>query len=122
MSLQATFPNTPSSVPAVRRMVRAALGTSPEATRDRALLMVSELATNALKHGRSGFTVSVECTAEMVRVEVSDSGLGEPRLRHPSVRDPTGRGLLIVQALAYEWGVRSSPEGKVVWFTLDMPA
>lgn len=118
MSVQATFPNEPVSVPAARRLVREALAGLPREVVERALIMVSELATNSLKHASSGFSVSVEVTDDVLRVEVADSGGGSPSVRHPRPTDPTGRGLQIVKALSTDWGVKTSRAGKVVWFVL----
>jgi anti-sigma regulatory factor (Ser/Thr protein kinase) len=84
--------------------------------------MVSELATNSLRHAGSDFRVHVERDDGQVRVAVSDSGPGQPFLRSPHPREPTGRGLRIVQALADDWGVAPLHDGrgKVVWFAVDV--
>ena len=81
--------------------------------------MVSELVSNCIRHTPSTFEVSVELTAATIRVEVSDQGLGTPKLRRPPPSQPTGRGLQIVELLADDWGVRQaadSSRGKTVWF------
>jgi anti-sigma regulatory factor (Ser/Thr protein kinase) len=85
-------------------------------------VMVSELATNSLRHAGSDFRVRVDTDDRLIRVAVSDSGPGQPFLRSPHPREPTGRGLRIVQALADDWGVAPLREGrgKVVWFTLHV--
>jgi anti-sigma regulatory factor (Ser/Thr protein kinase) len=117
----ATFPATASSVPAARRLVRHSLAGSPATVVDRAALMVSELATNAFRHASTSFTVSVQQLGAAVRVEVTDSGGGEPVLRHPSPTEAGGRGLQIVMALALQWGVEAHDgAGKTVWFTLAL--
>ena len=84
--------------------------------------MVSELATNSIRHAATSFTVIVERVPGMVRVEVIDSGEGEPKMRAPAVSDPTGRGLRIVEELADDWGVVPTPDGKMVWFVLMTPS
>lgn len=81
-------------------------------------LCTSELATNAVRYGPAGrdFLVRVVTLHDTVRVEVHDTGDGCPRTRAPRHDDDHGRGLLVVAALADEWGVaeRSGP-GKAVW-------
>jgi anti-sigma regulatory factor (Ser/Thr protein kinase) len=115
----ATFPARAASVPAARRLVRQALSGLPQGVVDRALLMVSELATNAFRHARSTFTVSVVRSGGIVRVEVTDAGGGLPVVRHPSPTEPSGRGLQIVMTLALRWGVEvGDGAAKTVWFTL----
>ncbi|GAA3447883.1 ATP-binding protein [Planomonospora venezuelensis] len=83
---------------------------------------VSELASNALVHGTEpgyGFLVRLEAEEEFVRLEVHDSHNRWPRIRHPADTDTCGRGLLIVEALAEDWGVQEGdPLGKVVWSRL----
>lgn len=80
-------------------------------------LLVSELATNVVKHAKTSFTVSV-AVAGRVRVEVSD---GKADLGEAVATDLTsdgGRGLRIVQALAEGWGIDTGPSGKIAWFTV----
>ncbi|WP_327735423.1 ATP-binding protein [Streptomyces nojiriensis] len=85
-------------------------------------LCVSELATNALAHGSEpgrGFLVRLESDDEHVRLEVHDSRDPHqqlPKVAHPAPSDTRGRGLLIVEALAADWGVEHrNPRGKVIW-------
>ena len=82
---------------------------------DDAVLIVSELVTNAVVHGAGDVTLDVVVADDAVRVEVADR---EPEL--PDVLDyqadaESGRGLLIVSKLARRWGVRPVDNGKVVW-------
>ncbi|MDX2935685.1 ATP-binding protein [Streptomyces ipomoeae] len=88
----------------------------------RALLLLSELATNAVRarttNGRR-IGVRFELAGTELRIEVSDSGEGKPELRQAGTDDETGRGLALVEALADDWGV--SPRdgvGKTVWVLL----
>ena len=85
---------------------------------------VSELATNALRHTPAGrlFLVRVDAQEHLVHVEVHDAGGGEPRVCSPAATDDHGRGLLLVAALADDWGTtdRNGP-GKAVWATFKLP-
>jgi len=85
-------------------------------------LAVSELVTNAVRHAGTDVVMTLRLDDKLV-VEVQDS---DPELRHPAVptTDPlatSGRGLQIVSAVSVDWGVRSVPDGKIVWFALALP-
>ncbi|MBY8879310.1 ATP-binding protein [Actinacidiphila acidipaludis] len=85
-----------------------------------AVLLLSELVTNAVRHSRvPGRHVEVRCvlTEAALRVEVSDAGHGVPVLREADDEDESGRGLALVAALAQKWGVlpRLHGIGKTVW-------
>jgi anti-sigma regulatory factor (Ser/Thr protein kinase) len=84
-----------------------------------ALVMVSELVTNALEHTTSAASVEVTRTAEGLRVGVHDDGVGWPSIvPSPSPR-ASGNGLRIVAAWSAAWGVHSDPAGgKTVWFSI----
>jgi anti-sigma regulatory factor (Ser/Thr protein kinase) len=82
---------------------------------DDVTLVVSELVTNAVLHGRGDVTLDVFVDDLAVRVEVGDDG---PTLARPHAAAPdgeSGRGLLMVSRLALRWGVRRDGGGKVVW-------
>jgi anti-sigma regulatory factor (Ser/Thr protein kinase) len=121
VSSRESFPFDPRSVPGARHFVRDALRRCPQETIEVAELMVSELATNCIRHAGTGFDLSVR-TGEEIRVEVTDVGHGTPRVLTPSPEEPSGRGLRIVEGLSRSWGVCSRPEGKTVWFTLGKAA
>jgi len=110
----------PSSVSLARRRTARLVSEwgYPEAAGDAALI-VSELAGNALLHGRvlgRLFRVHLMLTASVVRIEVSDArGECRPELRTPADDEQFGRGLLIVDALAVRWGVAPRTVGKTVW-------
>ncbi|MGW1890068.1 ATP-binding protein [Streptomyces sp. NPDC002004] len=114
------------SVPAAREFTRAALvdWAVPEPARHDILLCVSELTTNALLHGAPpgrGFQLRLLPYRDALRVEVHDSGDGEPHVVPDESRDregregESGRGLLLVSALAGKWGVADRSPGKIVW-------
>jgi anti-sigma regulatory factor (Ser/Thr protein kinase) len=110
------------SVAGARRFVRDALSDQPRETVEAAELMTSELATNSVLHAHSDFELTIHRSRREIRVEVSDRGGGQPIVRSPAPREQSGRGLQIVQGLAEDWGVSSSPDGKLVWFTLPARA
>ncbi|MFD7440569.1 ATP-binding protein [Streptomyces sp. NPDC059909] len=112
------------SVPAAREFAAQALADwGVTARADDVLLCVSELATNALVHGvppGRGFRLHLSLDG-VLRVEVHDSGDGEVRVPAlepvcaPDADAESGRGLLLVGALADKWGVGERSPGKIVW-------
>jgi anti-sigma regulatory factor (Ser/Thr protein kinase) len=126
MSPAADFPSTPASIAAARRFVAAQLagvrGLAGDDL-DEVTLMVSELATNSVRHAGTPYRVAVFRTGDVLRVEVSDAGGGRAQVRNPGPRDPHGRGLQIVSALADNWGVdEAETAGKTTWFTYRVKA
>jgi anti-sigma regulatory factor (Ser/Thr protein kinase) len=122
MSPERAFPNAPDGVRDARAFVASALrGAEPNAV-DAAVLMVSELATNAVVHTASPFTIGVDRSDHEVRISVTDQGVGTPRLRHAASTDTDGRGLGIVAAFAIAWGVDQRSDSKTVWFTVPIGA
>jgi anti-sigma regulatory factor (Ser/Thr protein kinase) len=119
-----SFPEQPESVTAARRFATGVLRQlSPEVTATVELL-VSELATNCIRHTDSAFDLTIIQAGREIRVEATDyDDAGNPTLRSPKPADPSGRGLRIVDALAAAWGVEHrSAHGKTVWFTVVAPA
>jgi hypothetical protein len=82
--------------------------------------MVSELATNCIRHTNSGFDLTIIRSGPEIRVEATDHAGGTPTMRSPKPTDPSGRGLKIIDMLSAGWGVKSeSGTGKTVWFTIS---
>ncbi|GAA1235291.1 ATP-binding protein [Prauserella halophila] len=113
----------PRSPTEARHAVDTALDSGDESTRQNVLLLVTELVTNAVVHGRPPCTLRVRTGAERLRIEVSDADPRRPVLLHPGPDVDHGRGLLLVAALADDWGVDQAdhsvdPRGKVVWAEL----
>jgi anti-sigma regulatory factor (Ser/Thr protein kinase) len=116
------FTGAPESVGAARRFTTEALGGVDPQVRDAVELMVSELATNSVRHAETAFELTVSQRSGEIRVEVTDQAGGKPRMRSAGPEDPTGRGLQIVNLLADAWGVqRHATTGKTVWFTVSAP-
>lgn len=91
-----------------------------------AKLLVSELVSNAVRHGRPDVTLRVSLHPPLIGVSVEDAGAGVPstRIRPPDLETAGGRGLMIVDRMSSSWGVipTDPPPGKTVWFRLDDPA
>jgi anti-sigma regulatory factor (Ser/Thr protein kinase) len=80
-----------------------------------AVLLVSELVTNAVVHAGGTVWVTVHADARWVRIEVQDQGRGRPVLRPARQNQPEGRGLGLVDKLATNWGTERRATHKVVW-------
>lgn len=119
MEARRSFPAKLTSPRAARRFVGALLPDADEETSQLALVLTSELVTNAVVHARTRLDVRVELERDHMRVEVTD---GDPRMPDPAAHTPDelgGRGLFLVQELSSAWGSDTCPGGKVVWFTLE---
>jgi PAS domain S-box-containing protein len=113
--------NDPATVPTARHLVARQLiewGLKPLVTP--AELIVSELITNAIRHGDGPHRLRL-IQHRVLTCEVSDTDTGRPRPRHPGTLDEHGRGLSLVARLARRWGSRSEADGKVVWAEQDLP-
>ncbi|MFF9688467.1 ATP-binding protein [Streptomyces sp. NPDC014623] len=129
------FSSTPRGARLARRLVLHQLDAwgvpyGSEAS-DTAALLVAELAVNAATHGRvpgRDFEVAAEILGRTLRIAVSDArgelrphSPGAPRSSVPLLAE-TGRGMLLVQALADRWDVLDRvPVGKTVVAELDLP-
>jgi anti-sigma regulatory factor (Ser/Thr protein kinase) len=108
---------------AARRAIRAGNGTLSEGVREDVLLLVTELVTNAVRHGEvvppRSVHVAVHEWLERVRVEVVDAGPGfEPTVPGPG--GPSGGwGLYVVERVADRWGVTPAVSGSCVWFEIE---
>ncbi len=119
------FPADVRSPLAARRFVLENLqGWADDELLGDAGLVATELATNAVKHARSAFTVTVVPVDDRIRVSVRDAGMDQwmPRARAltagPAPAFGSARGLGLIAALAAKWGMRPLDNGKVVWADL----
>jgi anti-sigma regulatory factor (Ser/Thr protein kinase) len=113
-----TLPRDPSAAADARHELRRTLdGTLHQDVLDALSLVVSELVTNAVMHGRGAIRFRLQLDAGDLRGEVIDDGGGfEHELRAAGPDAPSGRGLLIVDRLTTRWGVH---EGTThVWFEM----
>jgi anti-sigma regulatory factor (Ser/Thr protein kinase) len=118
------YVGTPDQVHRVRAFLRTVLEGCPVA--DDAVLLASEVATNAVVHSSSGrpggqFSVRAEVSVgARVRVEVQDQG--GPWALRPTCHDGRWHGLDLVNQIASTWGRERDPDGGwLVWFQLDWP-
>jgi anti-sigma regulatory factor (Ser/Thr protein kinase) len=86
-----------------------------------AILLTSELVTNALVHGRTPIEVDLTSADGMIRIAVTDGSPELPKFESPSGLSDHGRGLPLVAGQANEWGVYETPFGKTTWFSLKPP-
>ncbi len=104
---------------AARQLAAAAVGAEfPDEPRLRedVELVTSELVTNACRVALDSVGIRVTAERDMVTVSVTDDGPGEPQPLHPDPDDPVGRGLLVVGAVAQDWGLlRADAISKTVW-------
>ncbi|MQY13537.1 hypothetical protein SRB5_36850 [Streptomyces sp. RB5] len=111
----------PKSVARARELARAQLlAWGLDGLVDTSELLVSELVTNALRHGEGEIRLRLLLDRTLV-CEVWDAALRQPRRRRARDTDEGGRGLQLVSLLSSSWGSRRTPQGKTVWFELALP-
>ncbi|WP_406312142.1 ATP-binding protein [Streptosporangium sp. NBC_01639] len=119
------LPCDPAITHEARRMVRETFTTwrLPSDLVDDAVLVVSELVTNAAVYGGPPVRLSLWAMPEGVCVRVTDHGLGRPHRLDLGQDATSGRGLAIVEALADQWGVIPVRDrvGKTVWAAWRLP-
>lgn len=84
-------------------------------------LVVTELATNAVVHAGSAFSVSLTLSGGAIRISVGDTLPLGPRGADQKLTAAPGHGLGVVAALATRWGVETVPGGKAIWAELPLP-
>lgn len=116
------LPAQPSAARAARHAVRDALtdwGLEPLV--DDAMLLTSELVTNAVLHASSAPVLTVVQVGQgSVRLEVADQSDLPPRPHLYGVTSTTGRGVRLLDSLARDWGTEPTDPGKRVWVLLDV--
>lgn len=109
-----------------RAWVSAHTSALPAPAVDDALLIVSELVTNAVRYGAPDIVLGLDVLGDRIRIEVSDGGERLPVVAPgpPDVDRASGRGLFIVAATAADWGVArlAGSSGKLVWAEVPLSA
>ncbi len=117
----ATLAGDASSIRLARALVDRSIDQVPIEVRHTAVLLTSEVVTNAVLHGGGSFTLSVEVTEDRLRVSVSDHSPRAPDVLVVSSEREHGRGMAIVASQATAWGARLDGHRKTVWFELALP-
>lgn len=115
------LPPTPQAASRAREFIAdfCSAAQLPAAVCGDAALLVSELVTNAVIHGRTSATVEVHRPADTLRVTVRDDNPALPAVGDsPDLNAESGRGLLIVSKTARRWGIEAGDGGKAIWFEL----
>ena len=111
--------------PAVARQFARMSGCTEHTSQalDEALLLISELVTNSVLHGRPQITLAIECNGTGISVRVRDGASGLLDRHRSADDDEGGRGLRLVELLADSWGVEHVEDehgcGKAVWFAIS---
>jgi anti-sigma regulatory factor (Ser/Thr protein kinase) len=109
-----------AAVPEARGHVRAAICSwDVPVDEETAVLLTSELVTNAIRHDpRQAAMLVIACFRDQLRVDVHDASRSFPVVADVPADAETGRGLLLVATLSAEWGFYRTAAGKAVYFTL----
>jgi anti-sigma regulatory factor (Ser/Thr protein kinase) len=123
-SASRSFPPTPESVGGARQFTRRTLVSwGADGLEDDARIVASELATNALLHARTPFTLTLTLDADRLRLTMADGSVTRPRMRRfNTAESTTGRGLRMVAELSHAWGVEQDGQGKTVWCEFRVPS
>ncbi|MEW2633732.1 ATP-binding protein [Streptomyces sp. NPDC048389] len=116
------LPSRPESAATARRLTQYVVlrqWSLPAQTCEYAVLLVSELVGNAVRHtGARVFGLRMLRRRGWIRIEVRDPSRGLPCLMPVAEMDTSGRGLFLVDKLADRWGVDLLPRGKTTWFEM----
>ncbi|WP_051366147.1 ATP-binding protein [Hamadaea tsunoensis] len=122
-SVDISLPRADSAGGVARRMARNTLarwGVLDESVLETVDILISELATNAVRHTTGAIALSLVLDAGLLTINVADQSGHPPVLREPSIDG--GFGLRLVEALAERWGVRDHlGRAKTVWATILVP-
>jgi anti-sigma regulatory factor (Ser/Thr protein kinase) len=124
VSARLSLPAGPRSPQQARAMVKDVCGGRvPDTVARDATLVVSELATNAVRHAGEPIEVISLLTRERLVVAVHDSSPAAPVVAGAGQWHESGRGLVIVEAVSQTWGVHTQDgDGKTVWSSFSIQA
>jgi anti-sigma regulatory factor (Ser/Thr protein kinase) len=123
-SAQLLLPSSESSPAAARDWARRAVCVEHAlSVQDEALLLITELITNSVRHGGPPIVLALECDEHVLRARVRDGSPTLPTPITPSLdSDEGGRGMTLVSLLTDTWGVEPVEDehgpGKQIWFEL----
>ena len=120
-TVETQLPSSVSSPQMARAFLRSTLETwKLDGYGDVTELLVTELVANVVTHVGAPMTLRVQKDRSRMRVEIEDPSPEVPVVHHPDAADEHGRGVLLVDKLANAWGVDPRPDGKTVWFELEV--
>jgi anti-sigma regulatory factor (Ser/Thr protein kinase) len=125
LNVHVPLPVTLQAATVARRATRDALHAWELVSGDWAddvCLVVTELVTNAVRHGGAALALQLWFAGGCVTVAVDDGACRLPQPRAATDDDESGRGMLIVASLAGDWGVDARADGKRVWARFAAPA
>ncbi len=108
------------STPLARHWIAAHLRDLPAEVSGCAVLLTSELVTNAVLHAATPMCVTLHILSDRIRIDVADGNPAFPSIKDYGQDAATGRGLTLFNTLASNWGVQAVDGGKIVWFELPV--
>jgi len=117
--LELMLPPGAPSVRIARHEVEQVIAGYPEDVRATVALLTSELASNAVVHAQTAFTVRAHADQSVVRVAICDSGGRQPAMVAREATTKGGWGLSMVDAIASRWGI-DAEDTTTVWFEIDV--
>jgi anti-sigma regulatory factor (Ser/Thr protein kinase) len=123
-SCESRFPAVTASIAAARHWVRDCVEGFGGPLRRHSIiqsaeLLVSELITNAIRHGAGPPLIRLTWNGRLLRIAVSDDSNRWPRMRATKNTEPGGFGMQLLDRLAQRWGVTPRHRGKTVWADLS---
>jgi anti-sigma regulatory factor (Ser/Thr protein kinase) len=119
--IETRFAATPTAPRAARAFLRDALQTwRLDGVGEITEILASELVANVVRHVGAPGTLRASSRGSMLRVEVDDANTDVPVLCRPRADATSGYGMVLVDELARRWGVDRHPDGKTVWFEIDL--
>jgi anti-sigma regulatory factor (Ser/Thr protein kinase) len=113
------LPSEPDAARRARQFVQEALREWQLEDADHlAALLTDELVSNVVRHVGSPMEVRASRDGSSVRIEVDDASTQPPIRRDPAEFDEHGRGIILVESAAADWGVDVRADGKTIWFRI----